>query len=79
MLAETVDAGLLRATAEQMNDERILMQIRGKDYVALEVRYHKVCYSNYTKFLARATRQRTRNPRHHHKCIQDLTRCSAKI
>ena len=45
MLAETVDAGLLRAAAEQINDERILMQIRGKDYAALEVRYHKVCYS----------------------------------
>ena len=32
---------------------RILMQIRGKDCVALEVRYHKVCYGNYTKFLTR--------------------------
>lgn len=53
MLAETVDAGLLRAAAEKKNDERILLQIRGKDCVALEVRYHKVCYSSYTKFLTR--------------------------
>jgi hypothetical protein len=43
MLAETIDAGLLRTAAERKNDERILVQIRGKDCVALEVRYHKVC------------------------------------
>ena len=42
MLAKIVDAGLMRAAAEKMNDERILMQIRGKDCAALEVRYHKV-------------------------------------
>ena len=53
MLAETVDAGLMCAAAKKMNDERILMQIRGKDCTALEVLYHKVCYSNYTKFLTR--------------------------
>ena len=53
MLAETFDAGPLRQAAEKKNDERMLMQIRGKDCVALEVRYHKVCYSNYTKFLTR--------------------------
>ena len=53
MLARTVDAGLLCAAAEKMSDERILMQIRGKDCAALEVWYHKVCYSNYTKFLTR--------------------------
>ena len=62
MLAETVDAGLLRAAAEQMSDERILMQIRDKDYAALEVRYHKVCYSNYTKFLARGNETKKEKP-----------------
>ncbi len=59
MLAETIDAGLLRTAAEKKNDERILVQIRGKDCVALEVRYHKVCYSNYTKFLTRETKERS--------------------
>ena len=44
MMAETIDAGLLRTAAERKNDEWILVQIRGKDCVALEVRYHKVCY-----------------------------------
>ena len=59
MLAETIDAGLLRTAAEEKKDERILMQIRGKDCVALEVRYHKVCYSNYTKFLTRETKKQS--------------------
>ena len=57
MLAETFNAGLLRQAAEKKNDERILMQIRGKDCVALEVRYHKVCYGNYTKFLTRELKE----------------------
>ena len=59
MLAETIDAGLLRTAAEEKKDERILMQIWGKDCVALEVRYHKVCYSNYTKFLTRETKKQS--------------------
>ena len=59
MLASTVDAGLLRTAAERKNDERILVQIRDKDCVALEVRYHKVCYSNYTIFLAREAKTTT--------------------
>ena len=41
MLEETTDAGLLRRAAERKNDEWILVQIRGKDCVALEVCYHK--------------------------------------
>jgi predicted secreted Zn-dependent protease len=59
VLASTVDAGLLRTAAERKNDERILVQIRDKDCVALEVRYHKVCYSNYTIFLAREAKTTT--------------------
>ena len=27
------------------------MKIRDKDCVAIEVRYHKQCYTNYTRFL----------------------------
>ena len=53
MLAEAIDADLLRTAAERKNDERILVQMRGKDCVALEVRYHKVCYCNYTKYVTR--------------------------
>ena len=63
MLAETVDAGLLRTAAERKNDERILVQIRGKDCVAVEVRYHKVCYCNYTKFLTRDTKKQLESAR----------------
>ena len=63
MLAETIDAGLLRTAAERKNDERILVQIRGKDCVALEVRYHKVCYSNYTIFLNRETKKQSETER----------------
>ena len=41
MLEETTDAGLLRRAPERKNDEWILVQIRGKDCVALEVCYLK--------------------------------------
>ena len=63
MLAETIDAGLLRTAAERKNDERILVQIRGKDCVALEVRYHKVCYCNYTIFLNREMKKKSETER----------------
>ena len=63
MLAETIDAGLLRTAAERKNDERILVQIQGKDCVALEVRYHKVCYCNYTIFLTRETKKQSETER----------------
>ena len=63
MLAETIDAGLLRTAAGRKNDKRILVQIRGKDCVALEVRYHKVCYCNYTIFLTRETKNQSETER----------------
>ena len=63
MLAETIDAGLLRTAAERKNDERILVQIQGKDCVALEVRYHKVCYCNYTIFITRETKKQSETER----------------
>ena len=53
VLAETLNAGLLREAAEYNQDERILMKVRDKDCVAIEVRYHKQCYTNYTRFLNR--------------------------
>ena len=49
--SETEDSGLLRHAAELKKDEKILVHIRGKDCVAIEVRYHKPCYMNYTSFL----------------------------
>ena len=63
MLAETIDAGLLRRAAERKNDERILVQIRGKDCVALEVHYHKVCDCNYTKYVPRETKDQSESKR----------------
>ena len=62
-MAETIDAGLLRTAAEKKNGERILVQIRGKDYVALDVRYHKVCYCNYTKYVTRGTKDQSESER----------------
>ena len=35
------------------------MQIQGKDCVALEVHYHKVCYCNYTKYVTRETKDQS--------------------
>ena len=63
MLAETIDAGLLRTAAERKNDERIPVQIRGKYCLALEVRYHKVCYCNYTKYVTRETKDQSESKR----------------
>ena len=63
MLAETIDAGLLRTAAERKIDEWILLQIRGKDCVALEVRYHKVCYCNYTKYVTSETKNQSESER----------------
>ena len=53
MLCEIEDAGLLREAAERKQDEKILIDIRGRDCAAIEVRYHKNCYMYYTNFLVR--------------------------
>ncbi|KAJ8042408.1 hypothetical protein HOLleu_13456 [Holothuria leucospilota] len=37
----------LKAAAEKKNDDRLLLQIRGKDLIAIEVCYHKSCYRHY--------------------------------
>eukprot|EP00057_Strongylocentrotus_purpuratus_P019489 XP_011673963.1 PREDICTED: uncharacterized protein LOC105442958 [Strongylocentrotus purpuratus] len=54
---ETISAGKLVLAAEMRTDEKILMQIRGKDPVALEVRYHLSCYQNYTRFLTKKDKE----------------------
>ena len=51
VVCETVNGGLLRDAATKKNDERILLQIMDKDCVAIEVTYHRKCYSKYTNFL----------------------------
>jgi hypothetical protein len=48
---ETLDGGQLRKAATLKCDESILMQIQGKDCVALEMKYHRQCYKNYISFL----------------------------
>ena len=62
MLCETEDAGQLRGAAKLKNDEKILLQIRGQDCVAIEVRYHRACYANYTNFLARPDKSQNSTP-----------------
>ena len=37
--------------AEALQDETIIVNIRGQDLVAIEVRYHRSCYKDYTEFL----------------------------
>ena len=49
--AETLDGGKLRAAAVAKRDERILIQIQDKNCVALEVKYHRLCYKRYTSCL----------------------------
>lgn len=51
--AETIDGGKLREAATRKDDHRILVQILGKDCVAIEVKYHLHCYKSYTSFLTR--------------------------
>ena len=43
--------GLLLEAAEALQDESILANIPGQDLVAIEVRYHRLCYKDYTGFL----------------------------
>ena len=44
-------SGKLLEAATLKHDKGILLHIRGKDCVALEVRYHKVCYKDDCKIL----------------------------
>ncbi|KAK1885936.1 G polyprotein [Dissostichus eleginoides] len=56
---ETLSAGKLQKAAEKKDDQSVLIHIKDKDCVALEVRYHKSCYSQYTKFLLRPDKPET--------------------
>ncbi|KAJ8385974.1 hypothetical protein AAFF_G00177950 [Aldrovandia affinis] len=51
--ATSLSAGLLQEAAEMKEDFSILLHIIDKDCVALEVRYHKTCYRDYTRFLSK--------------------------
>ena len=42
--------------AECKNDERLLLQIRGKDLVAIELKYHPSCHKDYTRVLSKNRR-----------------------
>ncbi len=46
-----MDGGQLRRAATLKSDDSILLEIQGKDCVALEVKYHRQCYAKYTSFL----------------------------
>ena len=67
-MAEIVDPGLLRAAAEQKNDEQVLLEIRKKNCVIFEVSYHKIC-ANYTKIRARVEIYGLRNEKYYHYII----------
>ena len=45
--------GQLLIAAEVLDDETIHNDIRGKAAVAIEVRYHKSCFKNYTRILSK--------------------------
>ena len=55
-LAETKDVGLLCKATDQRNDEHILLQIKDKGCVAIEVRYHKMCCISYTQEIRKNQR-----------------------
>lgn len=52
-MAQTITAGALQEAAKLHNDTDLLREIAGKDCVAIEARYHKKCYLQYTKILTR--------------------------
>ena len=56
ILCETVNRSLLQGAATK-KDDRILLQIRDKDYVAIEVSYHRKCYTNCTNALYRQSKK----------------------
>jgi hypothetical protein len=52
-LAQTITAGALQEAVKLHNDTNLLREIAGKDCVAIEARYPKKCYLQYTKILTR--------------------------
>ncbi|XP_071812536.1 uncharacterized protein [Apostichopus japonicus] len=53
MLCEQPDGGKVAAAAKDKKDDRILLQIRDRDCVAIELRYHRSCYRSYTGYQTR--------------------------
>lgn len=53
MKCSTIDAVNLKQAAEDNKNETLLMQIKDKDCVAIEVRYHNSCYKDYTRYLTK--------------------------
>ena len=49
----TIKAVNLNQAAEDNNDEALPLQIKDKDCVALEVKYHNSCYRDYTRYLTK--------------------------
>ena len=49
--AETMDPGQLRNAATLKEDKDILLDIQGKDCIALEVKYHRKYYEQYSSFV----------------------------
>ncbi|XP_038062969.1 uncharacterized protein LOC119733637 [Patiria miniata] len=48
---QTLTAGKLLEAARKKEDQGLLSQIEGKDLLAIEVCYHRLCYQEYTRFL----------------------------
>lgn len=46
-------SNLILEAALKKNDEEILLNIRGKDLVAIEMNYHSSCYKQYTRFITK--------------------------
>ncbi|GBN19187.1 hypothetical protein AVEN_189892-1 [Araneus ventricosus] len=59
------NSNLLLKAALQKKDEGMLLQIRGKDLVAMKVCYHSSCYKNYTRFLTRPASVTKEDKRQH--------------
>ena len=66
--------GLLLEAALQ--DESILVNIGGQDLVAIEVRYHKSCYKDYTGFLVHQKRNKASGNQSY---TRNHLRCSAVL
>ena len=49
----TIYAVNLKQGAEDNKNETLLLQIKDKDCVAIEVRYHNSCYKDYTRYLTK--------------------------
>lgn len=48
---EVVSSDILVEAAEMKGDEAMLMKIKGKDLVAIEVRYHHKCFRIYLQIV----------------------------